>query len=53
MKVTLQQLRPNPYRDLARYPIHREKIEALKSSIRSTGFWDNIVIRKAKDGAIK
>jgi ParB-like chromosome segregation protein Spo0J len=50
MKVTLQQLRPNPYRDLARYPIHREKIEALKASIRSTGFWDNIVIRKAKDG---
>ena len=51
MKIALSELRPNPYRDLARYPIHREKIEALKASIRSTGFWDNILVRKAKDGA--
>lgn len=49
MKLTLQQLRPNPFRDLARYPIHREKVEALKASIRSTGFWDNVVVRKVKD----
>jgi hypothetical protein len=50
MKVSLKDLRPNPYRDSADYPIHREKIEALKASIRSTGFWDNILLRKAPEG---
>ena len=50
MKISLQDLRPNPYRDAAHYPIHREKLEALKASIRSTGFWDNILLRQAEDG---
>jgi hypothetical protein len=51
MKISVQQLRPNPYRDLSRYPILREKVEALKASIRSTGFWDNVLVRKADDGS--
>jgi|GEM_PF-7004912 len=51
MKITLREIKPNPYRDLAHYPIHREKIESLKASIRSTGFWDNVLLRKAEDGA--
>lgn len=46
-KILLKQLRPNPFRDLKHYPIHREKIEALKASIRTTGFWDNLLVRKA------
>ena len=46
MKITLGQLRPNPFRDLARYPIHREKVEALKASIRATAFWDNVLVRR-------
>jgi len=46
--MTLQQLRPNPFRDLGRCPIHREKVEALKASIRTTGFWDNVVVRKVE-----
>jgi hypothetical protein len=50
MKISVQQLRPNPYRDLSRYPLSREKIEALKASIRSTGFWDNVLVRKTDDG---
>jgi hypothetical protein len=50
MKISLKDLRPNPYRDSSNYPIHREKIEALKASIRSTGFWDNILVRKAPEG---
>ncbi len=50
MKIGLKDLRANPFRDLARYPIHREKVEALKASIRSTGFWDNVLVRKADDG---
>ena len=50
MKISLKDLRPNPFRDAAHYPIHREKLEALKASIRSTGFWDNVVVRKAEKG---
>lgn len=46
-KIQLKHLRPNPFRDLAHYPIHREKVEALKASIRTTGFWDNLLVRKA------
>ncbi|MFH0938443.1 MAG: ParB N-terminal domain-containing protein [Planctomycetota bacterium] len=34
---------------MAHYPIHREKVEALKASIRSTGFWDNLMVRRASD----
>lgn len=48
MKVSIKDLRPNPFRDLAMYPIHREKVESLKSSIRSTGFWDNVLARKSE-----
>jgi hypothetical protein len=51
MKISLSQLKANPYRDMARYPIHREKVEALKASIRALGFWDNVVARKTEDGA--
>jgi len=46
-KIPFKQLRPNPFRDLAHYPIHRDKVEALKASIRTTGFWDNLLVRKA------
>jgi len=46
MKVQIKQLEPNPYRDMAHYPIDREKVEALKASIKQTGFWDNILARK-------
>src|SRR5476649_782891 len=50
MKISLNELRPNPFREMTRYPIHREKVEALKASIRSTGFWDNVLARKASEG---
>src|ERR1043165_1634389 len=46
-KIKLNQLKPNPFRDMAHYPIHREKLEMLKASIRTTGFWDNLLVRKA------
>ena len=46
MAIKLKQLRPNPFRDALNYPIHREKIEMLKASIRTTGFWDNLIVRK-------
>jgi hypothetical protein len=50
MKISLKDLRPNPFRDIAHYPILREKLEALKASIRATGFWDNVVVRKPEKG---
>src|SRR6185369_12196950 len=45
-KIKLKQLKPNPYRDMDHYPIHRDKVEILKASIRTTGFWDNLLVRK-------
>lgn len=47
MKVKIKDLEPNPWRDMTKYPLIREKIERLKSSIEQTGFWDNILCRKA------
>jgi hypothetical protein len=46
MKVRVADLKPNPYRRIENYPIRREKVEALKNSIRQTSFWDNVVARK-------
>lgn len=49
MRIQIKDLYPNPYRDMDNYPINREKVDALKASIKQTGFWDNIVARQ-KDG---
>lgn len=46
MKVQIKNLMPNPYRDMANYPIDKDKIESLKNSIEQTGFWDNILARE-------
>lgn len=51
--VRIQDLRPNPFRRLDEYPIDRKKVEALKESIRSTGFWSNIVGRPRDDGTVE
>lgn len=45
MKVKVKNLEPNPFRKIEKYPINREKINALKISIRETTFWDNILAR--------
>ena len=45
-KVSISQLRPNPFRELDDYPIDREKVDKLKESISETGFWGTIVARK-------
>ncbi len=47
MKVLLKNIKPNPYRNMAKYPINRYKVEKLKKSIDQTGFWDNILARPA------
>jgi len=52
MKVQVKELRPNPYRRIEKYPIDREKVEGLKTSIDRTSFWDNLVARE-KNGEIQ
>jgi ParB-like chromosome segregation protein Spo0J len=47
MKIAVADLRPNPFRDLKRYPVKDDKVEALRKSIRDTTFWDNLLVRKA------
>lgn len=46
MKVKVENLKPNPFRRIDKYPINREKVEALKTSINETDFWDNILARE-------
>jgi len=47
MKIKLSDLKPNPYRDLKKYPIKQDRVDALKASIEQTGFWDNVLARPA------
>jgi len=53
MKVKLANVRPNPFRDIAVYPIDQGKVLSLKQSINSTEFWENILAREAGDGTIE
>jgi len=46
MKVQVKDLKPNPYRNMDKYPVDRMKVDALKASISETTFWDNIVARQ-------
>jgi hypothetical protein len=42
----LRDIEPNPFRDMERYPVQRDKIDALKESITTTGFWSNLIARE-------
>jgi ParB-like nuclease domain len=46
----VKDIRPNPFRHMERYPIRRDKVEQLRESYRTTGFWDNIVARLDEKG---
>jgi hypothetical protein len=46
--IKFKDILPNPYRDLVHNPLREETIEDLRSSVRATGFWDNVSVRKAK-----
>ncbi len=50
MKIKVNDLVANPYRNITKYPIDRAKVDALKTSIKETTFWDNILVRKADNG---
>ena len=50
VNIKLCDIRPNPNRDLKFNPLNEEKITALMASIGETGFWTNVIVRKATDG---
>jgi ParB-like nuclease domain len=50
VKVLLSMIRPNPFRNIDQYPLDPAKIDALRESIRSTGFWGNVVARRVGNG---
>lgn len=48
MKISLKDIRPNPFRNLEAYPLNQQKVSELVASIEATdaGFWDNVLVRK-------
>jgi len=46
---SIADIQPNPFRHIDRYPIRRDKVAALRESLRTTGFWDNVVARVGPD----
>lgn len=53
MKVKIKDIVPNHHRLLYAYPIDQKKVDAIRKSIKQTGFWDNIVGRKIEDGKVE
>jgi hypothetical protein len=45
-KFAIKDIKANPFRHIDRYPIRQDKVAALRESIRTTSFWDNIVARR-------
>jgi ParB-like chromosome segregation protein Spo0J len=50
MKLKLQSLKPNPFRDLRIDPIDQDTVRMLCKSIHDYGFWSGTVARKNGDG---
>lgn len=59
VRVAIKMIAPdrclaNPYRHIERYRISEEKVDALLSSYKQSGFWDgSIQARPAKDGCVE
>lgn len=47
--LKLGDIKPNPYRDFKEVPLDPKNIEALRDSIRETGFWSGLQVRKSGD----
>jgi len=45
MRIKVSDLNPNPFRNIEKYEINRDKVKALKASIEQTTFWDNVLAR--------
>jgi len=52
MKIKVKDLKPNPFRNMEKYPIDPIKVRALINSIKETEFWDNLLAREI-DGEIQ
>ncbi len=50
MRFAVDKIKPNPFRNIAHYPINSEKVATLTASIQETAFWNNILARLNKDG---
>ena len=48
MKVAVKDIRPNPFHP--NLPLNQSKIKQLEANIKSTGFWDNILLRSFNGG---
>ncbi len=46
MKIKVADLEPNPFRNIEKYQVNREKVDALKISIMEKGFWASLPVRK-------
>jgi hypothetical protein len=44
-QFAVKDIRPNPFRCIDRYPIQREKVDALRESLRKTGYCSNVLAR--------
>src|SRR5262252_7418345 len=54
MKIKLEDIKPNPFRDLDTFPTQPAKVEALRESYRATGgVWPNIVVRPTGNGKVE
>jgi len=47
MKVAIEKVRNNPYRDMENYPLDQDHIDMLMDNISKSGLWKNIEGRKA------
>lgn len=45
-EIRLADVKPNPYRDIENYRLDPVKIDGLKASINSTGFWPTVLVRE-------
>lgn len=50
VRIRAGDIKPNPFCNVARYPLDARKVEALRSSIRATGAWPNVIGRRRSDG---
>lgn len=46
MKAKLKDLHSNPFRNLKKYPVRKDRVDGMKRSILDTGYWKNILVRK-------
>jgi len=53
IKVKLDEIQDNPYRNPESYVYDSDKIAALAESIGDTSFWENLLARKTKEGIIQ